>query len=108
MRVVLKDSARKDLLKIGKGDGKAARRLRTFLHTLETTPDPRRLPNAKKLKGIPNGWRFRVGEYRIETLILKTKGGWDFAEIAEIAEILKDEEFLEVHKIAARQNAYKK
>ena len=105
MRLVVKNSAFKDLEKIEKGNFNAATRIHRFLHTLETTPDPRRLPNAKKLKGIPNGWRFRVGDYRIETLILKTKGGWDFAEIAEI---VKEEEFLEVHKIAPRQNAYKK
>ena len=104
MYVSLRRSARKDLVKIGKGDGRAAEHIHAFLEELENVPDPRKLPNAKKLKGIKDGWRFRVGEYRIETRIIKGKDGREFADVTQIAD---DEEFVDVHKIGPRQEAYK-
>ncbi len=46
-----------------------------------------------------------MGEYRIETRIIKGKDGREFADVTQIAD---DEEFVDVHKIGPRQNAYTK
>ena len=32
---------------------------------IESVDNPTMLPNAKKLQGVDNGWRWRAGSYRI-------------------------------------------
>ena len=113
MRYYLTDSAEKDLEKIHKGNKKAAIQIEIFLAKLKAVDDFRKMPNAKKLKGRKNEWRFRVGEYRLEAKLLKGENGF-FAEIAEIIafasfdEMEDADEILEIHKIGPRQNAYTK
>lgn len=36
-----------------------------FINRLEGCENPCMLPNAKKLQGVDNGWRWRVGTYRV-------------------------------------------
>ena len=36
-----------------------------FIDRLDGCDSPGTLPNAKKLQGIDNGWRWRVGKYRV-------------------------------------------
>ena len=36
-----------------------------FIDRLDGCDSPCTLPNAKKLQGIDNGWRWRVGTYRV-------------------------------------------
>ncbi len=38
-------------------------------NTLNGCSNPRALPNAKKLQGVKDGWRWRVGVYRILGII---------------------------------------
>lgn len=37
----------------------------SFIDELDGCDEPRLLPNAKKLQGVKDGWRWRVGTYRI-------------------------------------------
>ena len=90
MIVKLRPIVYKQLGKIKKANPKVADKIQTFLKILESTIQPKALPNAKKMQGASDErYRFRVGEYRI------------------IAIIKDNELIIEVIKIATRQGAYK-
>ena len=66
-RVVIKKLAEKELAKL---DNKAQTILvHWMLNNLEACDDPRSIPAGKALAGIENGWRWRVGIYRILAVI---------------------------------------
>jgi len=52
-------AARKDLSRLPEGD---YRRIEMAIDALSAEPRPR---GARKLRGAANGWRLRVGEYRV-------------------------------------------
>ena len=106
MRYYLTNSAKKELNRIAKGDGNSASRIRLFLRKLKNEDNPKSLPNALKLSGMDNSWRFRIGDYRIESRILKIENGLEITEIISIAKLSKKEEILEIYKIAYRQGSY--
>ena len=60
--LLLKPKALKSLKKI---DKKSRRLIISFLDELELSDDPKSFRDVKKLKGIENGYRWRVGVYRI-------------------------------------------
>lgn len=60
--LLLKPKALKSLKKI---DEKSRRLIISFLDKLELSDDPKSFRDVKKLKGIENGYRWRVGVYRI-------------------------------------------
>ena len=102
MRFYLTNAAEKDLDKIQKGDKKAASRIKAFWKVLEKTDNLKTLPNARKLSGLKDSWRFRIGNYRIESRFVEG----DF-EITNIIAIDENDELLEIYKIAYRQASYK-
>ena len=61
-RVELTNRAKKQLASL---DKKTLALVASFIDTLDGCDDPRAFPNAKKLQGVENGWRWRVGTYRI-------------------------------------------
>ncbi len=61
-KIQLTKAAKKQLASI---DRKAALLIARQIDALGECDDPCRLPNAKKLQGVDNGWRWRVGAYRI-------------------------------------------
>ena len=95
MEVFVTNPAKKELFKITKGNPTAGRKIKLFLKSLESVENPTTLPNARKLVSLDNAWRFRLGDYRIESRILETEKGFAITEI------------LEVYKIGHRQGAYK-
>ena len=107
MRVLLTNAAKKELDAIHKGNGKMAARIEDFVDFLKVVDNFRTLPNARKLAGMKNAWRFRIGDYRIESRVLKIEGGLEITEIISIAKLSKKEEILEIYKIAYRQASYK-
>jgi len=46
-------------------DKKTLLLIAAFIDKLDGSENPRALPQAKQLKGVANGWRWRVGSYRI-------------------------------------------
>ncbi len=107
MHFYLTNSAEKELEKIQKGDKKSASRIKAFWKVLEKTDNLKTLPNARKLSGLKDSWRFRIGDYRIESRILKIENGLEITEIISIAKLSKKDEILEIYKIAYRQVSYK-
>lgn len=88
MQVLLSKSAAKELDKITKGDINSSFLIKRFLIRLEESNQPKNLPNAKKLQGFDERYRWRVGDYRIVGLV-------------------KDKELIiQIIKIATRQSAY--
>lgn len=61
-RVELTKRAQKELAAL---DKKPLALVASFIDQLDGCEDPRILPHAKKLQGIDDGWRWRVGTYRI-------------------------------------------
>ena len=107
MRYYLTNSAKKELNAIRQGNSKAASRIKTFIDSLENIDNLATIPKALKLSGMKNAWRFRIGDYRIESRILKIENGLEITEISSIAKLSKKEEILEIYKIAYRQGSYK-
>lgn len=56
--------------------------------TLNGCQNPRAIPDSKDLRGIENGWRWRVGAYRI------------------LGVILDDEIVIEVFRVGHRKDVY--
>ena len=102
MRFYLTNAAKKEFGKIRKGDKKAAARIEAFWEVLEKTDNLKTLSNARKLSGLKDSWRFRIGDYRIESRFVEG----DF-EITNIIAIDENDELLEIYKIAYRQASYK-
>lgn len=61
-KLLLKPNAIKSLKAI---DAKSRRLIASFLDELEACEDPKSFKDVKKLKGMENGYRWRVGVYRI-------------------------------------------
>ena len=61
-RVQVTKRAEKQIAKLGKKDLLLVARA---IDELERCENPCALPNAKKLQGVEDGWRWRVGVYRI-------------------------------------------
>lgn len=61
-RVVLTNRAKKQLQSL---DIKTKLLVSEFINRLDGCDSPCALPNAKKLQGVPNGWRWRIGTYRV-------------------------------------------
>ncbi len=61
-KLLLKPNALKNLKAI---DTKSRRLVASFLDELEECEDPKSFKDVKKLKGMENGYRWRVGVYRI-------------------------------------------
>ncbi len=61
-QVQLTNRAKKQL---GALDKKTLALVASFIDQLDGCEDPRAFPNAKKLQGTDDGWRWRVGTYRI-------------------------------------------
>lgn len=61
-RVELTKHAQKQLAAL---DRKALALVASFVDQLDGCENPRILPQAKKLQGVDDGWRWRVGTYRI-------------------------------------------
>lgn len=60
--VQLTNRAKKQL---GELEKKTFALVASFIDQLDGCDDPRALPNAKKLEGVEDGWRWRIGSYRI-------------------------------------------
>lgn len=74
-RVAWSNNSLKDLKKI---DPKANRLIRVWVkNNLDGCENPRAIAGSKSLQGTRNGWRYRIGSYRIlveihdETLLIK-------------------------------------
>ena len=65
MQVELRNSAIKTLEKIEKENKIVCAQIRTFLRELSQVKNPFTLPNAKKLSGYKDRWRWRIDKYRI-------------------------------------------
>lgn len=63
--VVLTRNAEKELLKIAKANFKIGEKIASFIEKLKSTQNPFSLPNARKMQGEENRYRWRVGDYRI-------------------------------------------
>lgn len=61
-RVELTKRAQKQLAAL---DGKTLALVASFIDQLDGCENPRILPHAKRLQGVDDGWRWRVGTYRI-------------------------------------------
>ena len=89
MKVIVRQSAEKQLAKINKADYKSAQKIKIFLRALAQTKQPKSLPNGEKMKGYDDRYRWRVGNYRV-------------------IGIVKDKELIiEIIKISTREGAYK-
>ena len=65
MQVELRNSAIKTLEKIENKDKIAFYEISSFLDDLSQAKNPFTLPNAKKLSGYKDRWRWRIDKYRI-------------------------------------------
>ncbi len=54
---------------LGALDKKALALVASFIDQLDGCEDPRAFPNAKKLQGVDDGWRWRIVTYRIPGMI---------------------------------------
>lgn len=62
-RVTIKRKAEKGLASI---EPKARRLIQAFIkEQLAGSDNPTKLPSCKKLEGVPDGWQWHVGVYRI-------------------------------------------
>lgn len=61
-KLLIKPKAIKSLVAI---DAKSRRLIASFLDELEKCYDPKNFRDVKKLKGVENGYRWKVGVYRI-------------------------------------------
>lgn len=90
MKVLVPHKVDKYLERRQKSDPKNIARVKKFLSiTLSQRENPTLLSNCKKMKGMENTWRWRVGDYRI------------------VAEVMHDELLIHVIRIAHRQEVYK-
>ena len=86
-RVELTCRAQKQLNSI---DRKAALLITRYIDkNLAGCEDPRTVPGAKKLQGVDNGWRWRIGTYRI------------------LGTIDEDRIVIEIFKIGHRREVYR-
>lgn len=86
-RVELTRRAQKQLASV---DRKTAQLIAAYIdQNLDGSVDPRLAPGAKKLQGINNGWRWRVGSYRI------------------LGTVNKGRVLIEVFRIGHRREAYR-
>lgn len=91
MEIKLERKVNKSLDRQMKGDPKGIGKVKRFLQNyLEKSENPTQLPNCKKMAGIENHYRWRVGNYRI------------------VAEVKKAELIILIIEIAPRGSAYKK
>ena len=89
MQVIVEKKCDKFLSKQVIGDKKGITKVNDFLKILEKTPEPTKLPNAKKMQGYSkNIWRWRVGQYRI------------------VGEVKENELLIYIIEISTRENAY--
>jgi len=89
MQIIIPHKVDKFLQKQGRGDPRGIDRVTQFLeHYLAIAENHTALPNCKKMQGIENAWRWRVGDYRI------------------IDEVKQLEIIIQIIKIAHRQEAY--
>ncbi len=65
MKIAIKNSALKTLENIENSDKNAFSKIYSFLNNLEKISNPFTLPNAKKLSGYKDRWRWRIDKYRI-------------------------------------------
>ena len=65
-RVQLTNQVKKQLAALEK---KPLALVASFINQLDGCDDPRAFSNTKKLQGVENGWRWRVGNYRILGII---------------------------------------
>ena len=82
MIIRLRKSAQKNY-KIFYGNPNSALKIEVFLTKLQSIPNPTALPNAKKLQGFSNRYRWRIGDYRIIGII--ENGEFKIIEIIKIA-----------------------
>ena len=61
-KLLIKPKALKSLKSI---DVKTRKLISSFLDELEACDDPKSFKDVKKLKGVANGYRWRIGVYRI-------------------------------------------
>ena len=61
-KIVLTHNALKQLKKL---EAKQRMLIGAAIDDISSSKDPKLMPNAKKLEGVENGWRWRVGSYRI-------------------------------------------
>lgn len=83
MIIRLRKSAQKELQKIFYGNPNSALKIEIFLTKLQSIPNPTTLPNAKKLQGFSNHYRWRIGDYRIIGIV--ENGEFKIIEIIKIA-----------------------
>lgn len=89
MKIIINKKADKELLKIFQGNKNYGFKIQAFINeVLSNSENPIALPNAKKLQGLKNHYRWRVGDYRIIGVVEN--------------KILT----IEIIKIAHRQEAY--
>lgn len=69
-RVELTKRAQKQLAAL---DRKTLLLVAAFIDELDGCEDPRSFPNTKKLQGVDEGWRWRVGTYRILGIVDGTR-----------------------------------
>lgn len=88
-KVNLSKQADKSLKKILKSNPFEGGKIETFIdEILSNTPNPFALPNAKKMQGADNQYRWRIGNYRI------------------IGDVYNDILVIEIIKVSSRQDAY--
>jgi mRNA interferase RelE/StbE len=63
--------------------------LKWICKNLDNSQNPRALPNAKKLVDVKDGWRWRVGTYRI------------------LGRIVDDKVIIELFRVGHRKNVYR-
>ena len=83
-------SVNKALKKLQKCEAKISKRILTLIEEFKYTDDPRGHPNAMKIVGFDNRYRWRVGDYRI------------------IGDVFDDRVVIIIIKIAHRKDVYKK
>jgi mRNA interferase RelE/StbE len=78
MRIVIGRDARKALARMQPAKAKD---IRQALTRVAADPSARN-PNLRSLKGVPNGFRIRVGDWRVSYTLDRGAGALDVFEIA--------------------------
>ena len=86
-QVQLTNQAKKQLAALEK---KTLALVASFIDRLDGCDDPSTFSNAKKLQGIDDGWRWRVGSYRI------------------LGTICDDKVIIELFRIGHRRDIYRR
>lgn len=88
--LLITNKALKELERIQKSAPNDADRILALFEVLKESDTPHLLPNAKKLQGQENYYRWRIGHYRV------------------LGSIRHNELIIEIVKVATRQEAYRK